>query len=77
MKLVSKYSITVPIDNGSNGVILKMVLDLIRLTSTNKIHNFYGDTAMHDAMNSYGFYVVFTPFVVVALIMLFSGSGSK
>lgn len=32
---------------------------------------------MHDTMNSYGFYVVFAPFVLVALYMLFSGSGSK
>ena len=29
---------------------------------------------MHDAMNSYGFYVVFTPFVLISLIVLFSGN---
>ncbi len=32
---------------------------------------------MHDALNSYGFYVLFTPFVVLALMILFSGNSSR
>lgn len=32
---------------------------------------------MQDTMNSYGFYVVFTPFVLLALYMLVSGNDSK
>ncbi len=53
-----------------------MVLDLIDIPGTVTIIN-SGGLTMHDAMNSYGFYVVFTPFVVVALYMMLSGGGSK
>jgi hypothetical protein len=32
---------------------------------------------MPDAMNSYGFYIVFAPFVLIAIYMLISGGGAK
>lgn len=32
---------------------------------------------MQDTMNSYGFYVLFTPFMVMALMILFSGNDPK
>lgn len=32
---------------------------------------------MHDTMNSYGFYVLIAPFVLLALYMLVAGDGSK
>ena len=32
---------------------------------------------MHDALNSYGFYVLFAPFVLLALYILASGGSSK
>lgn len=28
---------------------------------------------MHDPMNSYGFYVLFTPFFVMAALIIFTG----